>query len=230
MTQPQDSDLEPGAASVPTPNVSEVLSDKPSSGASSKKAVFQELIESPEFEAYIEKKVQSKTDRRLSKVDNLTQKVEELTRQKAYLEAAGGDPVKAAREMHIDQLLSGDSVGNTVAPEPTKQTLSEFELATRELLQELGIGENDPELIALSKNPYNGKAAWFADVTRLADKRKQEAPTAPLINDMPGKTPGLGNQEAKRIQLYSELDKLLPNPVTNQDKIRDLRARISALG
>lgn len=201
-TEPENA---PGAVETPAPPVPAFSSGVSESAQPSSGVDLDQLAEklTPKLASLIEntvdKRFQSGKDKRFA----------DLEKVKRYLDAAGGDVSKAAREMQVDEILSQQAsgqAGGTANRETPEQVQQKVALEVGELLTEAGIPYADPEYVALTQKNYPSPAHFQKDVTRLIAKRAKQGANpgvAAAAGDGGGGTPGAGPDLDK---LYAQLN------------------------
>jgi hypothetical protein len=227
----KESGSEQANQGVPTPKIAAVSDDKPTSN----KGLSAEDIRAIVREE-TEKQWQSGKDKRLNKVERMPEP-DELTNTvslvKKYLAATGGDEIKAAREMQIDQMIA--SRGSTGTATEVKAPRTNLAEQTADILKTAGIDPFDPEVVELSQKPYASEFEWLKTVTSLAVSRvnKTVADTPPpsgVINDGRAKPAVVVDKEGQLNTLYAQLESLYPEYTKNQSEITRIEGRIKELG
>ena len=158
------------AKAPPAPTISEISAGQPTSQAVDANAIeelsrkFQELRES--LPILVERGIQSTKDRRFEAV---LKAADEVAVVKKYLEAAGGDAEKAAREMWIDAQMSG----KPQPPVPGRTEVDDFDERYAGILAKRGIAPDDVELDGWVKShKFGSKNAFLDEVRDEAERMK----------------------------------------------------------
>ena len=167
-----DTESVPGAGEVPVPPVP-AFSDKVSESAPASQSVdYDKLAEklNSQIEAAVEKRFQSSKDKRFADLEKI----------KRYLDANGGDPAKAHREMRMDEILAAETVSGLGGGTPGQGTSEQvqrqiIQKEVGELLTEAGIPYVDPEYTALVAKDWTSPAHFQKEVTRMVAKRAKQA-------------------------------------------------------
>jgi len=116
------------------------------------------------------REAQSVKDKRFSAVEH------DLDKLKAYLDAAGGDTRKAAREIAVDNLLASGSPGD-----PGRSSWSDWpeerDKILRSAQEDFGvkIERNDPEVLQVASGEYASPAEVVVALNRVVIKRSKQA-------------------------------------------------------
>ena len=210
----------------PTPTISEPSGGQPKSVAPAidEDKLVAKLIE--RLEDVIEKKVQSKTDRRLSRVDGFYADMESL---KGYLQKNKGDVDAAYREMAIDDLLqsraaSGAVPGRTAEPEPQVDAST-----VADILNEAEVKFDDPDVLTWSKKQYADVGDAYRELSRMVTKKVKQGRAAsgsPVLDAGTTVVPA-GGEEAD--DLTDKLIELQKQPTKNKAAIGALSKKLEAL-
>ena len=210
----------------PTPVISTPSGGQPQSVAPAidEEKLVEKLIQ--RLDGVIEKAVQSKTDRRLSRVDGFYADMESL---KGYLQKNKGDVDGAYREMAIDDLLqhraaSGAVPGRTAEPEPQVDASK-----VADILNEAEVPFDDPDVIAWSKKQYADVGDAYREISRLVTKKvkqKQVGSGSPVL-DTGTTVVQSGGEEAD--SLTDKLIELQKQPTKNKAAISTLSKKLEAL-
>jgi len=210
----------------PTPVISAPSGGQPQSVAPTidEDKLVAKLID--RLDEVIEKKVQSKTDRRLSRVDGFYADMESL---KGYLQKNKGDVDAAYREMAIDDLLqqraaSGAVPGRTAEPEPQVDPLK-----VADILNEAEVQFDDPDVVAWSKKQYADVGDAYRDLSRMVTKKVKQgrAASGSPVLDAGTTVVQSGNEDAD--SLTDKLAELQRQPTKNQAAIGALSRKLEAL-
>jgi hypothetical protein len=149
----------------------------------------------PELKSYIDRSNQSIKDRRIA---GLEQQFDKL---KSYLDASGGDPKRAAREMAVDDLLSE----RQEQPANQGKVGEDWEGGVQRILREaeeaagIKVSPDDPELRAVAGGTYSSWSEAYAAVNRVVLRRARGVPapvaeirgmtstTTPTVDDLTNK-------------------------------------------
>ena len=175
----------------------------------------------------IDKRFQSAKDKRLAALDKLGG-VDDLLALKDYIKAKGGNVDEAVREYQIDQMIAQRSVP---APAPgiatVADTPNDIKEWTAEVLNEAGIGFDDPEYKALAAQRVANRAEWDRKLTRFVAKRGKQSVTPSAASAIPSgvgtSAPVSGGKEAQLEQKYARLRELQQAPPTLETR-KELKA------
>src|SRR5262245_13804097 len=158
-TPTPESAPEAGTQVTPTPAVSSPSAGQPPSSPANlpeiTDALIDKLMAHPKFAGQLTRTVQSVKDKRF----------DQMERFKTYLDANGGDLQKAKREMVLDEMVSNYEPEPSGNGQPAQSSTTSLQSQTKELLDQFGIPDDDPELVAMAKNPYSDQFQWLRDVS-----------------------------------------------------------------
>src|SRR3990167_58626 len=218
--EPQAEPSVPSRGQAPSP---ETLAEEDALVARLTKRMLAEL--KPTIEETASRKAQSVTDGTLAKYQKMATKLKE----------AGGDPVKAAREAAIDDLIGGGSPRDLVGTEPEEdEATAVMQAKTSIILDSAGIASDDPDykkLVARYQGRIKDPDAW-ADVlqTFVGNRKKQEAvpnPAAAITG--PGRPASGKTQEQEITDISARLEELQKTPSANATERAKLKARLREL-
>lgn len=219
-----------GTQAPPVPAISKNSSDKPSSPAAPTidvEALTVTLIE--KLEPLIEKKVQSKQDKRLGPLDDFAPTLQQF---KKYLDAAGQNVEEAARNMKIDQLLASPAGGGTSAQSGAQRTEVVSEKKVAEILNEAGVKFDDPDVTAWAGKDYLSAGDAYHELTKLTTRKLKQAsngsPAAAVFDGQSATPPG--NKDDQKHKLYAEKARLQMNGHLHEKRLAEIDAELKRLG
>ncbi len=178
----------------------------------------------------------SKVDQRFKKTTD--PRFADVRKVASYLDAAGGDAEKAAREMMVDQMLEGQDTSEGPAGTVSKEELDAQILAeTTIILDGAGIAYNDPRYVALQeqyKDRISHPSVWKSVLsTAMEQWAKQEGVTSAAVVSTVGGTVTSEDAEELAAEL-AQLQRPGPNEpgVTHPDNIarrKEIDAKLKTL-
>ena len=173
--QPESGLESTGAAGLPTPVVtSENSSDsQPSKGTFDAESFRKQIVEVLTTE--LPKAVSSLKDRRF---DNLDKSLSDVHQIKAYLDAAGGDVQRAAREIAVDRLIQSASPESS-GRDNGQERQSRLQQKATDILSDAEIAPNDPLVTDWAAKTYASEADAVHALTRAVVKRGKQGRTVP---------------------------------------------------
>ena len=213
----------PSVPSVGQAASPETLADEDALVAKLTKRLLAEL--KPTVEDAASRKAQSVTDGTLARYQKMAVKLKET----------GGDPVKAAREAAIDDLIGGGSPRDLVGTEPEEdEATAVMQAKSTIILESAGVALDDPDYKKLVDR-YQGRIkdadAWEGVLqTFVANRRKQEAPPNPAAAVTgPDRPASRGTEEQEIQQIAARLGELQKTPSQNVAERAKLKARMKEL-
>jgi hypothetical protein len=218
---------------IPSPQISGDQAGQSSSQASDKAVDFSALLASPEFEEFVEKKVQSKQDARLGKYGTRLDSLEDAISQYDELVESGMSKSEAVKSMRDTQELADirkqltalQGSDTSVASAGADKHSWAKEQAT--ILEDAGLPEDDPRTVELMRSKtfesYDDYLTELRDNTfdwKQSDAKKPIpdssaiAQTVQRVITQPGEL-----DEYSDDQLADKLIDLARNPTLNQEEM-----------
>ncbi|UOF79212.1 linker histone H1 and H5 family [Caudoviricetes sp.] len=228
-TQPApESAPEAGTTSTPTPVISSPSVGQPPSGQAGQPpiddALIEKLLAHPKFKPRLDAAVQSVKDKRFAEIERI----------KMYLDSNNGDVAKARREMLMDevetQLLGRENTGSVQQAQPNQ---SDLQSKTADLLRDMNVAPDDPELLAMSQQSYATEFDWLKAVSGLGIRRLRGELPPPRSTNMgvgTSSSPAVPADKGQKIaRLTSELQTLMQQPNLNSGLIKSKNEELAAL-
>jgi len=200
--------LEPTIESLPDSPIAGTPAGQSYEPAKGSSVDLKALMESPEFEAFIDKKVQSKQDKRLGQYGTKLESLEEAISQFSALTKGGMSEPEALAKMRGDQTLAelkaevASLRGNVAVPSAGAGEKSWGE-RQQAILDNAGIDKNDPRIVELlrtatSKQDFIAKLEANTFVWKQADVKKPVPSSSTVAQTIPSVPAGDGTYTASK--------------------------------
>jgi len=187
-------DIQENSADMPIPEVSATSRTAASAQPLDVDALVSKVVEKlgPTLDSKVDQRFKKTTDPRFADVRKVAQ----------YLEASGGDPEKAAREMLVDQMLEREASPAGPAGTVSDSDLNaEIKAETTLLLDSAGIAYNDPRYVNLVdeyKDKISSPTVWKRVLETATETwKRQEAANPAAVVVESGQSPASADLQSQ---------------------------------
>lgn len=192
----------PQIEETPNPQISGAQGEQSLGQAGDKSAILDAILASPEFEKLVEKKVQSKQDKRLGQYGTRLESLEDAVSQYEALKEGGLSSAEALNQMRGQQTLAEMKAeiealkGSVMAGGSAGAGAQTWEEAQQAILSKHGLETTDPRAVELARSKvwkshkeYLDALAEKANDWSFSDSTKPKPSTSTVANTTPAAVP-----------------------------------------